>query len=107
MSYLHGLLPGRALDLCAGLPASSAASSGPPTHKTPAPSPTLSPQAIGCNNPAATGEDRCDSQCEACLATGACQPKSGDCALSNTRGLIKGKCMAGMCQVRAAAAGPV
>ncbi|PRW33094.1 uroporphyrinogen-III C-methyltransferase [Chlorella sorokiniana] len=55
-------------------------------------------QAIGCNNPAAIGEDRCDSQCETCLATGACQPKSGDCALSSTRGLVKGKCMAGMCQ---------
>ena len=76
--------------------------------QTPAPSPTLSPQAIGCNNPAATGEDRCDSQCETCQATGACQPKSGDCALSSTRGLVKGKCMAGMCQVRAAAAaGPI
>lgn len=71
------------------------------SHRPPPAPPLPFLQAIGCNNAAAPADERCDAQCETCQPNGGCAPKAGDCTLASTRGLLKGKCMAGACQVSA------
>ena len=66
--------------------AAPASSSTYPQTSSPFPAlcPNLpSPQPIGCNNPAASAEDRCDSQCESCLPSGAQLKRGCGCPRCN------------------------